>query len=418
MSIRPVSRWLLATLTIVGLAGRAPAGPTPAQICQAAKNKAAGKYGDCRLKAAARFAISADNAKYTEALASCEAKYQAKWRALEVMAVAKRGVCPSVGDQAAIQEVIDGHTTNIATALGGGVLQNCPADLATCDGGLTTCTSDLGSCNTTLGTTQASLTTCTSDLGSCDTTLGTTQASLTTCTSDLGSCNTTLGTTQASLTTCTSDLGSCNTTLGTTQASLTTCQSGLAICLGGGLQSQRLKTGETLCYDDVGTVIACAGTGQDAELQKGLAGAYTDNGNGTITDTRTGLMWEKLSADGTIHDKDTAYTWLNAFSTKVATLNADSFAGFTDWRVPNVNELQSLVAYGTSYPAIDAAFNTNCAATCTVLTCSCTQSNAYWSSSSYVDIPSNAWAVYFLDGYVVGYLKDNSAYVRAVRGGP
>jgi hypothetical protein len=397
MSIRPVSRWLLATLTIVGLAGRAPAGPTPAQICQAAKNKAAGKYGDCRLKAAARFAISADNAKYTEALASCEAKYQAKWRALEAMAVAKRGVCPSVGDQAAIQEVIDGHTTNIATALGGGVLQNCPADLATCDGGLTTCTSDLGSCNTTLGTTQASLTTCTSDLGSC---------------------NTTLGTTQASLTTCTSDLGSCDTTLGTTQASLTTCQSDLAICLGGGLQGQRLKTGQTLCYDDGGTAIACAGTGQDAELQKGLASAYTDNGNGTITDTRTGLIWEKLSDDGTIHDKDTAYTWLNAFSTKVATLNADSFAGFTDWRVPNVNELQSLVVYGTSYPAIDAAFNTNCAATCTVLTCSCTQSSAYWSSSTYVDIPSDAWVVYSLDGYVVGYLKDNSAYVRAVRGGP
>jgi hypothetical protein len=256
MSIRSVSGWLLATLTIVGLASRAHAGPTPAQICQAGKDKAAGQYGRCRLKATARFAISANNAKYTEALASCEAKYQVKWRALEAKAVAKRGVCPSVGDQAGIQEVIDGHTTNIAAALAGGVVQNCPADLATCNGGLTTCTSDLGSCNTTLGTTQADLMTCQSDR-----------------------------------TTCTSDLGSCNTTLGTTQASLTACQSNLAICLAGGLQGQRLKTGQTLCYDDVGTVIACAGTGQDAELQKGLAGAYTDNGDGTITDTKTGLMW-------------------------------------------------------------------------------------------------------------------------------
>jgi hypothetical protein len=417
MNIRPVSRWLLATLTIVGLASRATAGPNPARICQAAKDKEAGKYGVCRLKAEARFAMSAPNAKYTEALARCEAKYQAKWRALEAMAVAKRGVCPSVGDQAAIQEVIDGHTTNIAAALGGGVLQNCPADLITCDGSLTTCTSDLGSCNATLGTTQSSLATCTSDLGSCDTTLGTTQSSLTTCTSDLGSCDTTLGTTQSSLTTCTSDLGSCNTTLGTTQSSLTTCQGNLAICLGGGLQGQRLKTGQTICYDNAGTVIACAGTGQDAELQKGLAVAYTDNGNGTITDTRTGLMWEKLSDDGTIHDKDTADTWTNAFSTKVAMLNAGSFAGFTDWRVPNVNELQSLVSYGASYPAINAAFNANCAATCSVLTCSCTQPSAYWSSSTYQDIPSIAWVVYFNDGYVVGYLKDNSGYVRAVRGG-
>jgi hypothetical protein len=366
----------------VGLASRTPAGPTPARICQAAKDKEAGKYGVCRLKAEARFAMSAHDAKYTEALARCEEKYQAKWRALEAMAVAKRGVCPSMGDQAAIQEVIDGHTTNIAAALGGGMLQNCPVDLARCDGDLSTCTSDLGSCSTTLGTTQASLTTCESDR-----------------------------------TTCTSDLGSCNTTLGTTQASLTTCQGNLATCLGGGLQGQRLKTGQTLCYDDVGTVIACAGTGQDGELQKGLAGAYTDNGDGTITDTRTGLMWEKLSDDGTIHDKDAMYTWTNAFSTKVAMLNAGSFAGFTDWRVPNVNELQSLVSYGASYPAINAAFNASCAATCSVLTCSCTQPNAYWSSSTYQDISSNAWVVYFNDGYVVGYLKANSGYVRAVRGG-
>ena len=381
MSIRPVSRWLLATLTIVGLASRAPAGPTPARVCQAAKDKEAGKYGVCRLKAEARFAMSTQNAKYTASLARCEAKYQAKWRALEAMAVAKRGVCPSVGDQAAIQEVIDGHTTNIAAALGGGVLQNCPADLATCDGGLTTCMSDLGSCNTTLGATQASLTTCTSDLGSCN-----------------------------------DDLGSCNTTLGTTQASLTTCQGDLATCLVGS-EGQRLKTGQTICYDNAGTVIACPGTGQDGELQKGLAVAYTDNGNGTITDTRTGLTWEKLSDDGTIHDKDTADTWTNAFSTKVAMLNAGSFAGFTDWRVPNVNELQSLVSYGAAYPAINAAFNANCAATCSVLTCSCTQNSAYWSSSTYQDIPSLAWVVYFNDGSVVGYLKDNNGYVRAVRGG-
>jgi hypothetical protein len=127
-------------------------------------------------------------------------------------------------------------------------------------------------------------------------------------------------------------------------------------------------------------------------------------------------MWEKLSDDGTIHDKDTADTWTNAFS-KVAMLNAGSFAGFTDWRVPNVNELQSLVSYGASYPAINAAFNANCAATCSGLTCSCTQPSAYWSSSTYQDISSIAWAVYFHDGYVVGYLKANSGYVRAVRGG-
>lgn len=211
-------------------------------------------------------------------------------------------------------------------------------------------------------------------------------------------------------------LPDCPGDLATCQADFDTCVGELATCMDG-LQSLVLKTGQTGCWDAVGAAIPCAGTGQDGELQKGLARSYVDNGDGTITDQRTGLMWEKLSDDGTIHDKDTAYTWTDAFSTKVAMLNAGSFAGFTDWRVPNVNELQSLVNYGAAYPAINAAFNANCAATCSVLTCSCTQPSASWSSSTYLDIPSNAWVAYFQDGSVVGYLKANSGYVRAVRGG-
>ena len=74
--------------------------------------------------------------------------------------------------------------------------------------------------------------------------------------------------------------------------------------VGGGV----LKTGQTLCYNSAGSVISCAGTGQDGELQKGVARSYTDNGDGTITDNTTGLIWEKLTDDGTIHDKDNVYT--------------------------------------------------------------------------------------------------------------
>lgn len=353
MSTRPVNSWLLVALTITLAAGRAPAAPTPAQLCQAAKNKEAAKYASCRLKAEAVLATTGGGAKYTLALARCAAKLQAKWPVLEAAAVARNGVCPSVGDESAIQDAIDVHTTNVATALGGGPLLDCPADLATCDGDLTTCTTDLGSCSVALGTTEAGL---------------------------------------------------------------TTCQGDLAACLGAP-QAQRLRTGQTSCYDDAGLAIACAGTGQDGELLKGTPSGYLDNGDGTITDTKTGLMWEKLSDDGTIHDKDAAYTWTAAVLTKVATLNANGFAGFSDWRVPNVNELQSLVRYGAAYPAVDPAFDTGCAASCTVLTCSCTQSNIYWSSSTYLDVPSIGWAVYFNDGYVVGYLKVNNGYVRAVRGG-
>lgn len=56
--------------------------------------------------------------------------------------------------------------------------------------------------------------------------------------------------------------------------------------------------------------------------------SFTDNGDGTITDNRTGLMWEKLSDDGSIHDKDTTYTWHNA-GTKITALNGGGgFAGY------------------------------------------------------------------------------------------
>ena len=350
------SKWLTTMMSGAGLAamlGRAQAAATPAQTCQLGKNNAVGKYADCRQQAEAKFAKSLASAQRTINLLKCAAKYQRVWPALEAKAVAKGGVCPSVGDQAAIQDAVDQHTGDIATALGGGVLQDCSADLLTCQGSAGTCTGNLGTCNT-------------------------------------------------NLTTSTGDLGACNT-------NLTTCQAAP--------QGQRLKTGQTLCYDESGTVIPCAGTGQDGEFQKGLARSYTDNGNGTITDNRTGLMWEKLSDDGSIHDKDTTYTWTTAVTTKVAALNSGSFGGFTDWRLPNRAELESLVNLGAVSPSVFSAFNTSCAASCTVLTCSCTQSGTCWSSSTYQINPPLAWGVVFTDGNVFAGNKSSSTYVRGVRGG-
>src|SRR2546427_2511051 len=112
-------------------------------------------------------------------------------------------------------------------------------------------------------------------------------------------------------------------------------------------------TGQTTCGDSSGTVITCAGTGQDGDLQEGAPLAYVDNGDGTVTDVNTGLMWEKLSNDGTVHDKDNTYTWANAFAEHVATLNDTRFAGRDDWRLPNVRELQSIANYQDLLPAVD-----------------------------------------------------------------
>ena len=59
---------------------------------------------------------------------------------------------------------------------------------------------------------------------------------------------------------------------------------------------------------------------RNGELRKGLARSCIGNGNGTITDARTGLRWGKLSDDGSSNDWDTTYAWTNAFA-KIATLN-------------------------------------------------------------------------------------------------
>ncbi len=142
-----------------------------------------------------------------------------------------------------------------------------------------------------------------------------------------------------------------------------------------------------------------------------------DNGDGTITDVNTGLVWEKQSFDGSVHDVDNTYTWDQAFSGHVATLNAMSFAGHTDWRVPNVRELQSIANYQNFNPAVSPAFNTSCTPGCTVTSCSCTQASNYWSSTTYALNPQNAWFVYSPDGFMYAISKPSNGYVRAVRGG-
>ncbi len=177
-------------------------------------------------------------------------------------------------------------------------------------------------------------------------------------------------------------------------------------------------TGQTTCWDPNGTLISCAGTGHDGDIQAGAPLSYVDNGDGTITDVNTGLMWEKKSDDGSIHDWDTVYTWGDAFAVHVAGLNSAVFAGHTDWRVPNVKELLSIVDYERDEPVVDPVFNTGCAPACTVTTCSCTVLGGYWSATSNVNSPGSAWALGTFNGNNVIALKNTSVPVRAVRVGP
>ena len=174
-------------------------------------------------------------------------------------------------------------------------------------------------------------------------------------------------------------------------------------------------TGQTGCWNSGGLSILCTNTGQDGDIQAGATLSYTDNGDGTITDNNTGLVWEKKSDDGTIHDQDTTYTWANAVTVHIAGLSTANFAGHNDWRLPNIKELQSIVNYDNLPPAVSSEFDNNCVAACPVTTCSCTATGPYWSSTSSAGNPAVVWTVSFGFG-VGGAGKFELRRVRAVRG--
>ncbi len=146
-------------------------------------------------------------------------------------------------------------------------------------------------------------------------------------------------------------------------------------------------TGQTTCYDANGNVISCAGTGEDAAHILNPK-SYTDNGNGTITDNVTGLMWQK-------QDNGSVYNWFQASGTYDATNNPTSQSvcgvlttgGHSDWRLPSVMELKSLVDYSiTSGATINTTYFPS------------TQASYYWSSSTYAYGTNGAWDVDFGSG--------------------
>jgi len=117
------------------------------------------------------------------------------------------------------------------------------------------------------------------------------------------------------------------------------------------------------------------------------------NGDGTVTDTTTGLMWQQETSE--------KMTWESAIS-YCETL---TLAGYDDWRMPNINELQSIVDYSKSSPSIDTTYFPD------------TVSSDYWSSTTLAYGSSDAWRVLFVLGNVYNNDKSASYYVRAVRAG-
>lgn len=183
--------------------------------------------------------------------------------------------------------------------------------------------------------------------------------------------------------------------------------------------SMPLRTGQESCFDAAGVEQPCEGTGQDGEFRVGAPRDFVDNGDGTVTDRGTGLVWEKLSDDGSIHDKDDVYAWSAAFSGKIAALNASAFAGHDDWRLPNIRELETIADYARYSPGFVSPLSENCEPGCSAIDCGCVlQDGTTWSSTSYADEPMLAWGLFHPNAAsTILYKGEAVLSVRAVRGG-
>jgi hypothetical protein len=144
-----------------------------------------------------------------------------------------------------------------------------------------------------------------------------------------------------------------------------------------------------------------AGDGLPAESST-AAGHYSDNGDGTISDSSTGLMWQQ----------GTAGRMMSSWEQALAYCENLNLGGHTDWRLPTIKEIHSLVDYSRYNPAVNTTYFLD------------TQpSSLYWSSTTYMNDTSLglAWSTYFRYGGNNGNFKagDGSipADVRAVRTG-
>lgn len=158
---------------------------------------------------------------------------------------------------------------------------------------------------------------------------------------------------------------------------------------------------------------------------------FNVNGDGTLTDNQTGLMWELKSVAGTgdVHDMNNSYTWSTTgsasdgtlFTTFLSILNSDvssngsstCFANHCDWRLPNIPELQSIVDTsipncGSSAVCIDPAF-------APIHVFGLNNGNEVWSSTTAADSSINVWIMNFNFASSDEFQKPFPLPARAVR---
>jgi len=172
-----------------------------------------------------------------------------------------------------------------------------------------------------------------------------------------------------------------------------------------------VETGQISCYDTDGNVITCpeAGEplyGQDAQFEQ-IQFSFVDNGDGTITDLNTGLMWQKTPAA-------TSCTWQQAMDY----CESLSLAGYDDWRAPSLKELYSISNFSQGWPYLNTDYFDIAGSTVS-------KDEQYWSSNFYYvgtthGGQQSAFGVNHGTGHIKAYPAEVPGpmgnYVRAVRG--
>ncbi|MCI5178540.1 MAG: DUF1566 domain-containing protein [Candidatus Electrothrix sp. AW3_4] len=175
-----------------------------------------------------------------------------------------------------------------------------------------------------------------------------------------------------------------------------------------------------------GTAMGEGGSQQERRQERRI-GQYIDHGNGTVTDTKTGLMWKRcsegLSGDNCEEGKAERYN----FDEAVEKFKSVKYAGYADWRLPTVDELRTLIycSNGTSQQdawdkGCNKDYSSNGFETPTINQQAFPNTPAwwYWSGSPYADYLVYAWVVYFVNGFSNVDLRSyNHLAVRLVRSG-
>lgn len=140
---------------------------------------------------------------------------------------------------------------------------------------------------------------------------------------------------------------------------------------------------------------------------------FIDNGDGTVTDTKTNLIWQKCpdGQSGTRCEIGTpqTYTWQNALQRAYNLNNSSGFANSVDWRVPNIKELLSIVEHGCNNPSINREFFP--AVPTATFWSSTPQNNSIYTSSGQYKVHT----IYFSNGITSTSAKTDLLYLRLVR---